>query len=69
MATNPNRHNPDVGQYPKHDRFNDLPVIPKEERGDWQPFRSICNRRATVCLIPSARGGWFGCLTGDSGNF
>ena len=44
MATNPNRNNPDVEQYPKHDRFDDLPVIPKTERGDWLPFRPICER-------------------------
>lgn len=57
MATNPNRHNPDVEQYPKHDRFDDLPVIPKGERQDWRPFRSIC-KQAGYSLPRSFGEGW-----------
>ena len=43
MAENPSKNSPDVEQYPKHDRF-DLPMVPKAERGDWLPFRPICER-------------------------
>ena len=43
MATNPLSNNPDVEQFPKHDRFG-LPMVPKAERGDWLPFRPICEQ-------------------------
>ena len=57
MATNPMKDNPDVGQYPKHSRFDDLPVIPKAERGDWLPFRPICAQLGYD--LPSSFGeGW-----------
>ena len=57
MAANPNRGNPDVEQYPKHERFDDLPVVPKEERGQWRPFRSIC-KQAGYRLPRSFDEGW-----------
>ena len=44
MTVNPQKGSPDVEQYPKHDQFTDLPVIPRAERKDWIPFRPICEQ-------------------------
>ena len=45
MASNPHR-DPDVivDRYDKHPRWNEYPVVPKDEQDDWLPFRPICKK-------------------------
>ena len=56
MASNPNRHNPDIRNYEVHDRFR-LPVVPRAEHGEWLPFRPICER-VGYDLPAALNGGW-----------
>ena len=44
MVTSPEKGDPDLERYPKHDRFTDLPVVPKAEHRDWLPFRPVRDR-------------------------